>query len=57
VDSSIPFTALLTDSLVIVAFALLLLVTGGIGYLTWVDWADRRRLQQDQRDVRRGGRR
>jgi hypothetical protein len=57
VDSSIPLSGLLTDSLVIVAFALLVLVTGGIGYLTWVDWADRRRLQQDQRDVRRGGRR
>lgn len=56
-DSSTPFTALLTDSLVIIAFALLLLVTGGIGYLTWVDWADRRRLQQDKREVKRGGRR
>jgi hypothetical protein len=47
----------INDALVLIAFLLLVIVTGGIGYLTWVDWSDRRRLQQDQRDLRRTSRR
>lgn len=29
-------------------FVLLLAVTGGIGYLTWADWRDRRRRKQEE---------
>lgn len=43
----------LTDVLVLAAFGLLLVVTGGIGYLTLVDWRDRRRLDQEKKELRR----
>jgi hypothetical protein len=35
------------SSLVIIAFLLLVAVTGGIGYLTLVDWRDRRRRERE----------
>ncbi len=38
--------------LILVAFSLLVAVTGGIVYLTVVDWRDRRRREQDSRDDR-----
>jgi hypothetical protein len=41
------------NSLAILAFALLLLVTGGIGYLTVSDWRDRRRRDDEKREFRR----
>lgn len=31
------------------AFGLLLAVTGGIAYLTFVEWRDRRRLDREKR--------
>uniref|UniRef100_B8HSK7 Uncharacterized protein n=1 Tax=Cyanothece sp. (strain PCC 7425 / ATCC 29141) TaxID=395961 RepID=B8HSK7_CYAP4 len=46
-----------TDILVLLAFGLLVVVTGGIGYLTLVDWRDRRRLAQEQKELRRSRRR
>ncbi|MCG9893353.1 MAG: hypothetical protein MH252_20050 [Thermosynechococcaceae cyanobacterium MS004] len=33
--------------------ALLLIVTGGIVYLTLADWRDRRRLENEKREARR----
>jgi hypothetical protein len=41
------------NGLAILAFALLLLVTGGIGYLTVSDWRDRRRRDDEKREFRR----
>ncbi len=38
--------------LVLVTFFLLVLVTGGIGYLTLVDWRDRRRQDKELRETR-----
>ncbi len=38
--------------LILVAFSLLVTVTGGIVYLTVVDWRDRRRREQDDRENR-----
>ena len=35
--------------LVLVAFVLLLTVTGGVAYLTSVEWRDRRRLDKAKR--------
>lgn len=35
--------------LVLVALGLLVFVTGGIGYLTIVEWRDRRRQDRDQK--------
>jgi len=35
--------------LILIAFSLLVVVTGGIGYLTLVDWRDRRRRERDAR--------
>ena len=35
--------------LVIVALVLLISMTGGIGYLTAVEWRDRRRQQRDKK--------
>jgi hypothetical protein len=37
------------DILVLIAFGLLIVLTGGVGYLTAMEWRDRRRRQQDQR--------
>jgi hypothetical protein len=39
-------------SLVWAAFALLVLVTGGVVYLTLVDWNDRRKRQNEEREKR-----
>jgi CHASE3 domain sensor protein len=33
--------------------ALLLIVTGGVVYLTLADWRDRRRLENEKREARR----
>ncbi|MEA5601773.1 MAG: hypothetical protein RMZ41_021280 [Nostoc sp. DedVER02] len=38
--------------LTIVAIVLLVVVTGGIGYLTVADWRDRRRRDEDKRTSR-----
>lgn len=35
--------------LLLLAFGLLIAVTGGIGYLTTVEWRDRRRLEREKR--------
>ncbi len=43
-----PFLSILT----IVAVVLLVVVTGGIGYLTVTDWRDRRRRDDDKRSSR-----
>lgn len=42
------FTTL--NILFLAAIALLLLVTGGVGYLTVADWRDRRRRERERRD-------
>ncbi len=47
---------LLLDTFVLAAFGLLLLLTGGIAYLTFAEWRDRRRLDQEKRSERRGRR-
>ncbi|MGL4620314.1 MAG: hypothetical protein ACRCZS_14825 [Chroococcidiopsis sp.] len=39
--------------LAIAAFGLLLAVTGGIGYLTLVEWRDRRRRDRENKELRR----
>lgn len=36
--------------LFLTAIGLLLLVTGGVGYLTVADWRDRRRRERDNRN-------
>ncbi|WP_196518789.1 hypothetical protein [Nostoc sp. WHI] len=43
-----PFLSILT----LVAVVLLVVVTGGIGYLTLADWRDRRRLDEEKRSTR-----
>jgi len=43
-----PFLSILT----LVAVVLLVVVTGGIGYLTVADWRDRRRRDDDKRSSR-----
>ncbi|MCL1465568.1 hypothetical protein [Argonema galeatum] len=37
----------------LVAFGLLLTVSGGVIYLTVAEWRDRRRIDRDKRDRRR----
>ncbi|MEG3861296.1 hypothetical protein [Microcoleus sp. herbarium12] len=39
----------IANFLVLVAFVLLVTVTGGVAYLTAVEWRDRRRLDRVQR--------
>ncbi|MCC3407824.1 MAG: hypothetical protein JGK24_19835 [Microcoleus sp. PH2017_29_MFU_D_A] len=39
----------IANLLVLVAFVLLLTVTGGVAYLTAVEWRDRRRLDNAKR--------
>ncbi len=39
----------IANFLVLVAFVLLVTVTGGVAYLTAVEWRDRRRLDQSKR--------
>lgn len=44
-----PFLSILA----LVAVVLLVAVTGGVGYLTLADWRDRRRREDDTRELRR----
>ncbi len=39
--------------LALVALLLLVAVTGGVGYLTLADWRDRRRREEEKRELRR----
>ncbi len=39
--------------LALIALILLLAVTGGVGYLTVVDWRDRRLQDKEKRELRR----
>ncbi|MCC5616952.1 hypothetical protein LC605_18090 [Nostoc sp. CHAB 5836] len=43
-----PFLSILA----LVAVVLLVVVTGGIGYLTLADWRDRRRQDEEKRTTR-----
>jgi hypothetical protein len=43
-------TASTFNVLFVLGFSLLLAVTGGIVYLTIVEWRDRRRLDQEKRE-------
>ncbi|CDN12912.1 MAG: hypothetical protein HRU34_07715 [Richelia sp.] len=43
-----PFLSILA----LVAFVLLIAVTGGVGYLTLAGWRDRRRQEQEKREMR-----
>ncbi|MBE9012158.1 hypothetical protein IQ250_18320 [Pseudanabaenaceae cyanobacterium LEGE 13415] len=40
------------NTLVLLAFGLLLAVTGGVAYLTLADWRDRRRRDQEKLEAR-----
>lgn len=42
--------AIALSSLAVVALALLVTFTGGVAYLTAVEWRDRRRREKEQRD-------
>ena len=44
---------MLLSALALSALVLLVVVTGGIGYLTLAEWRDRRRLDREQREGRR----
>ena len=46
-------TSVVLNYLVLAAFGLLVVVTGGIGYLTAVEWRDRRRQDSDRRSTKR----
>ncbi|GEM_PF-1160495 len=39
--------------LVLVAFGLLVTITGGVAYLTIADWRDRRRLERERKEGKR----
>ncbi|MDB9303861.1 MULTISPECIES: hypothetical protein [Cyanophyceae] len=39
--------------LALLALMLLVAVTGGVGYLTLADWRDRRRREEEKREIRR----
>ncbi len=43
--------------LMFAAFGLMVAVSGGVIYLTFVDWRDRRRQDQDKRSERKKSRR
>lgn len=43
--------------LAFVALGLMVVVTGGIGYLTTIEWRDRRRRQQEENQQRKQQRR
>lgn len=43
--------------LILVAFGLMVVVTGGVAYLTLADWRDRRRQEADKRVEKTKGRR
>lgn len=38
--------------LVLITFGLLVMISGGVGYLTFAEWRDRRRREQDLRGDR-----
>jgi len=38
-----------------IALVLMVVVTGGVVYLTAADWRDRRRRKRDQESIKRGG--
>ena len=38
--------------LVLITFGLLVIISGGVGYLTFAEWRDRRRREQDLRGDR-----
>nr|WP_238718277.1 hypothetical protein [Petrachloros mirabilis] len=44
---------MLLSALALSALVLLVVVTGGIGYLTLSEWRDRRRQDQEKREGRR----
>ncbi|AFY49820.1 hypothetical protein Nos7524_4048 [Nostoc sp. PCC 7524] len=44
-----PFLGILA----LLALVLLVLVTGGVGYLTLADWRDRRLQENEKRELRR----
>lgn len=44
-----PFLSILA----LVAVVLLIAVTGGIGYLTLADWRDRRRREEEKRELKK----
>jgi hypothetical protein len=39
--------------LALAALVMLVAVTGGVGYLTLVDWRDRRRQEKEKQELRR----
>jgi len=43
----------LTNTLAIAAFGLLIAVTGGVIYLTAIEWRDRRRRARERRELRK----
>lgn len=43
----------LFNVLATLSFAMLLIVTGGIVYLTLAEWRDRRRREQEKREAKR----
>jgi len=47
----------LINILMLAAFGLMVAVSGGVIYLTFVDWRDRRRQDQDKRSERKTRRR
>lgn len=50
---STPLTAQIYSVLAVVALGLMVVVTGGIVYLTAAEWRDRRRQKLDQEPPRR----
>jgi CHASE3 domain sensor protein len=44
-----PFLSILS----LAALVLLVTVTGGVGYLTLANWRDRRRQDEEKREIRR----
>ncbi|MDX2099749.1 MAG: hypothetical protein SFW36_18375 [Leptolyngbyaceae cyanobacterium bins.59] len=44
-----PFEISLLNILVLSAFVLLIVVTGGVSYLTIAEWRDRRRRERESR--------
>ncbi len=51
-DGILSETSLLT-ALAALALALLVVVTGGVAYLTTLEWRDRRRQDREKREQRR----
>jgi len=47
----VEFTVL--NTLVLIAFGLLITLTGGVIYLTLADWRDRRRRDQEKQSTKR----